>query len=340
MSEKLSVDGFEWVDNISEIDKNFIKNYNEDSNVGYFIKTDIKYLKELHNKHSDLPFLKERMIVNKCKKLVCNLYDKRDYVDHIRSLKQALNHGLEIKKIQKVLKFNQSAWLKSYIDMNTEKRKNAKTDFDKDLYKLMNNAVYGKTMENVRKHRIIKLVSEPNYHTAKWFSENLLAIEMKKTSVKMNKPIYLGLAILSLSKILMCDYWYNEMKPKHENRTRLCYMDTDSSIMHIKTEDFYKDIADDVQKKYDTSNYTVERPLPMGKNKKKMGMMKDELGGKIMRELIELKPKCCSYLTDDGKIDKKAKGTKNCVMKKEIMFNNYVECLKEKKKNIKKTTKI
>ena len=121
MSEKLPVDGFEWLDDISEIDENFIKNYDEDSNVGYFIKAD-RYPKELHNKHSDLPFLPERMKVNKCKKLVCNLYDKKDYFDHIRSLKQALNNGLKIKKIHRVLKFNQSAWLKSYTDMNTEKK--------------------------------------------------------------------------------------------------------------------------------------------------------------------------------------------------------------------------
>ena len=159
---------------------------------------------------------------------------------------------------------------------------------------------------------------------------------MKKTSVKMNKPIYLGLAILSLTKILMYDYWYNEMKPKYENRIRLRHMDTDSFIMHNKTEDFYEDIANDVEKKYDTSNYTVERLLSMGKIKKVVGMMKDELGGKIMKELIGLRPKCYLYLTDDGKIDKKAKGTKKCVMKKEIMFNNYVECLKEKKKILKK----
>ena len=184
--------GFEWVDDISEIDENVLKNYDEDSNVGNFIKSDIKYPRELHNKHSDLPFLPERMNVNKCKKLVCNLYDNdyvdyvKDYVDHIRSLKQALNNGLKIKKIHKVLKFNQRARLKSYIDMNTNLRKNARNDFDKNLYKLMNNAVYGKAMENVRKHNIIKLVnidkkrnklvSEPNYHTTKWFSENVLAI--------------------------------------------------------------------------------------------------------------------------------------------------------------------
>ena len=144
-------------------------------------------------------------------------------------------------------------------------------------------------MENVRKHKIIKLVndnkkrsklaSQPNYHTTKWFSEILLALEMEKTSVYMNKLIYLGLAILSISKTLMYEYWYNEVKIKYGERIRLCYMDTDSFIMYIKTEDFYMDIAKDVERNYDTSNYTVERPLPMGKNKKVLGMMKDELGG-------------------------------------------------------------
>ena len=209
---------------------------------------------------------------------------------------------------------------------------NAKNDFEKDFYKLMKNTVSGKTMENVRKHRIIKLVNndkkrnklvpEPNYHTRKWLSENLLAIEVKKTSVKMNKPIYLRLAILSLSKILMYDYWYNEMKPKYKykDRIRLCCIDTDSFIMHIKTEDFCKDIADDFEKMYDTSNYTVERPLPMGKIKKVIGMMKNVLGGKIMKEFIGLKPKCYSYLTDDGNVDKKSKRNKQMRDRK----RNYV----------------
>ena len=177
MSEKSPVDGFEWIEDTSEIDENFIKNYDEDSDVGYFIKADIQNPKELDNNHSDLPLLPERMKVNKYKKLVCNLYDEKDYDDHIRLIKQALNHGLKIKKIHKVLKFNQRAWLKEYIDLNTEKRMNAENDFDRDFYKLMNNAVYGKTMENVRKHKIIKLVnddtkrnklvSEPYYHTTK-----------------------------------------------------------------------------------------------------------------------------------------------------------------------------
>ena len=143
----------------------------------------------------------------------------------------------------------------------------------------MNNTVFGKTMENVRKHRDIKLVitderrnqllSEPNYHTTKLFSENLLAIEMKKTKVKMNKPVYLGLSVLKISKALMYEFWYDYVKPKYGDNVKICYMDTDSFIMHIKTEDFYKGFANDVEKRFDTSNYEVNRPLPTEQNKKK-----------------------------------------------------------------------
>ena len=164
--------------------------------------------------------------------------------------------------------------------MNTDKRKESKIDFEWDFFKLMNNAVFGKTMENVRKHRDIKLVttdkrrnrlvSEPNYHTTKWFSENLLVIEMKKAKVKMNKPIYLGLSILEISNTLMHEFWYDYLKPKYNDNVKLCYMDTDSFIMRNKREDFYKDIADDVEKRFDTSNYEVNRLLPTGKNKKRL----------------------------------------------------------------------
>ena len=233
---------------MSKFTEEFLENYDQDSDKGYILEVDVKYPKNLHGLHEDLPFLPERMKIGKCKKLVCNLHDKKDYVVHIRSLKQVLNHGLILKKVHRVIQFYQEAWLKPYIDMNTELRKKAKNDFAKDFFKLMNNAVFGKTMENVRKHRDIKLVttdktrkrlvSEPNYHTTKWFSENLLAIEMKKTKVKMNKPIYLGLLILEFSKILMYEFWYGYMKSKYGDNVKLCYMDTDSFIMNIKTEDF------------------------------------------------------------------------------------------------------
>ena len=160
-------------------------------------------------------------------------------------------------------------------------------------------------MENIRKHRDIKLViadkrrnqlaSEPNYHTKKWFSENLLANEMKKTKVKMNKPVYLCFSILEISKRVMYEFWYDYMKPKYGDNVKLCYMDTDSFIMHNKTEDLYKDIPDDVEKGFDISNYEVNIPLPTGKNKKVTGLMKDELGGKIMTEFCALRPKTYPY---------------------------------------------
>ena len=157
--------------------------------------------------------------------------------------------------------------------MNTDLRKQAKNDF----FKLIKNSVFGKTMGNVRKHRDIKLVttdkrrnqlvSEPNYHITKWFSENLLATEMKKTKIKMNKPVYLGLSILEISKTLVYEFCYDYIKPKHVDNMKLCYMDTDSFIMHVKTKDFYEDVAPDIQEKFDASNYEFDRPLPIGKNR-------------------------------------------------------------------------
>ena len=186
------------------------------------------------------------MEIDKCKKLICNLRKKKKYVVHIKSLKQALNHGLKLKKVPRIIEFNQKAWLKPYTDMNIELRKIAKNDFKKDFFKLMNNSVFGKTMEYVRKHRDIKLVttgqkrsklvSEPNYHTMNCILENLSITEMKRTKVKMNKPIYLGLSILEISKLLMYEFWYDYMKPKCDDKVKLCYTDTDSFIMSIETK--------------------------------------------------------------------------------------------------------
>ena len=150
---------------------------------------------------------------------------------------------------------------------------------------------------------------------------------MKKNKVKMNKPIYLGLSILEISKILMYEFWYDHMKLRYNDDVKLCYMDTDSFVMHIKTNDFYKDIASDVENRFDTSNYEVNRPLPTGKNKKIIGLMKDELGGKIITEFATLRPKTYSFLTYNGKEDKKTKGTKKCIIKKMIKFNDYKKCL-------------
>ena len=230
--------------------------------------------------------------------------------------------------------------------MNTKLRTEAKNEIEKDSFKLLNNAVFGKLMENERKHRDIKLVtsdkrrnqlaSESNYQTAKYFLENLITIEMKKTKVKMNKPIYLGMSILDISKILMYEFSYDYIKPKYQRsctqgKAKLCYMD--SFIVHIKTEDFYEDIADDVEKWFDTSNYDEDecklidkRLLPTGKNKKVIGLFKDELGGKIMEEFVALRPKTYAYVMDDDSEKNIAKGTKKCVIKRILKFNDCKKC--------------
>ena len=156
-----------------------------------------------------------------------------------------------------------------------------------------------------------------------YISEDLSIIKMKITKGRMNKPIYLGLPILEICKLLMYEFWYDYVKPKYGDNVKLCYMDTDSFIMNIKTEDFYNDIANDVEKRFDTSNYECDRPLPTGKNKKVIGLMKDGLGGRAIAEFVALRPNIYSYLTDDCKEDKKAKGTKKGVIKRMIKFDDY-----------------
>ena len=227
--------------------------------------------------------------------------------------------------------------MKKYIGFNTDLRAKATNDFEKDFFKLMDNAVFGKTMENVRKHCNIKLVktekkrnklvSEPNYHTMKLIDEDLAIIEMKKVKVKMNEPIYLGLSILELSKITMYEFWYDYVKSKYMDNARLCYMDTDSFVINVKTEDFYKDIAEDVKERFDTSNFSYDRLLPIGMNKKVVGLMKDELGGGIINEFVALRPKAYSYRTDDLVELKMAKGTKKCVIKNMLKFEDHKNCL-------------
>ena len=216
MSQKLPTNGFRWVEDLSQFNEDFIKKYDQDSNMRYFLEVDIDYSKELFNFHKDLPFLPERKKVEKVEKLICSIEDKEKYVIHIRALKQALNHGLKLKKVRRVIQFNQKVWLKTYIDINSKYRKEAKNEFEKDFLTLMNNSVFGKTIENIRNHRDIKLVtsdkrrkqlvSKPNCHSHKQFSEHLMAIEMKKTKVKMTKPIYLGMYMLNITKTLMCEF--------------------------------------------------------------------------------------------------------------------------------------
>ena len=198
----------------------------------------------------------------------------------------------------------------------------------------MNNSVFGKMMKNIRKHKDIKLITnakdylknvmKPNFKSGVLFGENLMGCEMGKVKVIMNKPVYLGQATLDLSKIVMYEFHYDYMLPKYGSNLKLCYMDTDSLVYQIETEDFYEDIAKDVSTRFDTSGYCKDRLLPMGLNKKVIEMMKDELGGAIMTEFIA--PKLYSYRKLNGAEDKKCKGIKKCVVKKTLTFDDYKNC--------------
>ena len=301
MSQPLPTGGFRWVD----VNPNEISELATRTDKGYILEVDVSYPKELHNPHNDLPFMCERMEINGVETMVPNLRDKKNYVIHIQALSQALQHGLILDRIHRVIEFDQSPWLNTYIDFNTQLRMAATNDFEKDFFKLMNNSVFGKTMENIRKHRNIKLVTteekylrtvmKPNFKSGVLFGENLMGCEMGKIKVVVNKPVYPGQAILDLNEIVMYEFHYDYMVPKYGHRLKLCYMDMDSLVYDIKTKDFYADIADDVQTRFDMSGYIPDRPLPVGLNKMVIGLMKDELGDKIMTEFVAVRPKLYSY---------------------------------------------
>ena len=245
MSQPLPTGGFKWVD----VKPNEISELATGTDKGYLLEVDVSYPKELHNPHNDLPFMCERMEINGVEKLVPNLRDKKNYVIHIQALNQVLQHGLRLDRIHRAIEFDQSSWLKTYIDFNTELRTAAANDFEKDFFKLKNNSVFGKTMENIRKHRNIKLVTteekylhtvmKPNFKSGVLFGESLMGCEVGKIKVVMNKPVYLGQVILDLSKIITYEFHYDYMVPKYGlEKLKLCYMDTDSLVYDIKTEDF------------------------------------------------------------------------------------------------------
>ena len=332
----LPTGGFKWV----AVNPNEISELATRTDKGYLLEVDVSYPKELHNQHNDLPFMCQMMEINGVEKLVPNLRDKKNYVIHIQALNQVLQHGLRLDGIHRAIEFDQLPWLKAYIDFNTQLRMAATNDFEKDFFKLMNNSVFGKTMENIRQHRNIGLVTteekylhtvmKPNFESGVLFGENLMGCEMGKIKVVMNKLVHLGQAILDLSKIVIYEFHYDYMVPKYGlEKLKLCYMDTDSLVFDIKTEDFYEDITDDVEARFDTSGYskTDFRLLPIGLNKKVIGLMKDELGGKIMTEFVALRPKLYSYKKLDGLEDKKCKGIKKCIVKKTLTFEDYKACL-------------
>ena len=266
------------------------------------LEVDLDYPQDLHDLHNDYPLAPERLKIENVEKLIPNLSDKKNYVLHHSNLKLYMKLGLKLKKIHRGIKFREEPWMKSYIELNTDLRTKGKNDFEKDFFKLMNNSVFGKTMENIRKRvdvRLVnnqckakKLISKPNIKHWTAFDENLIAVHMKKTKLVFNKPVYCGMAILDISKTLIYDFHYAYILPKYEGKQKLLFTDTDSLCYEIETEDFYTDISGDIEGNFDTSNFAKNHPSKIqGKNKKVPGMMKDEAGGKIIEEFVGLRAK-------------------------------------------------
>ena len=302
------------------------------------LEVDLEYPRGLHDLHNDYPLAPERLKIGGVEKLIPNLWDKKKYIVHHENLKLYLELGLKVKKIHRGIKFREEPWMRSYIELNTSLRTKGKNDFEKDFFKLMNNSVFGKTMENIRNRVDVKLVNnrgaaeklsaKPNFEKATIFDEGLVAIHMKRTKLKFNKPVYCGMAILDLSKSLMYDFHYGYILPKYGKNQKLLFTDTDSLCYEIETKDFYKDISGDVEKGFDTSNFPKDHPSGIqGKNKKVPGMMKDEAGGRIIEEFIGLRAKLYSYKMFEGKEEKKCKGIKKSVVRKDISHEDYKECL-------------
>ena len=353
MSLKLPVHSFKWMTNqeIENIFNNQIVQVWE--NTPCILEVDLIYPEELHDLHNDYPLCPERVECDRgVKKLIPNLRDKNNYVVHYKTLMQYLSLGMKLKKIHRGIKFIEAAFLKPYIDKNVILRTQAKNEFDKDFFKLMNNAVFGKTMENIRnrvniklintEEQLKKLVAKPNYESRKIFNEKLVSVHMKKTSLTMNKPVYLGMCILDLSKTLMFDFHYKYIKPKYGNKAKLLFTDTDSFLYEIETEDFYKDIAGDVQDRFDTSNYPEGHPsgIPTRINKKVLGMFKDEAAGENIKEFVGLRAKLYSYKMEEGEENKKCKGIKKAVVAKSIRHENYKTCLQTGKEQLRRQTII
>ena len=343
MSMKLPTHGFKWM---NKYELNNWENYS------CILEVNLEYPKELHDLHNDYPLASEQIEVNKVEKLIPNLRDKEKYVLHYKNLKQYLDLGLKLTCIHRGIKFEESEWLKPYIDMNTKLRTEGNNDFEKDFFKLMNNSVFGKTMENIRNRVNIKLVNDrekakkltakPNFKHLNIFCEELIAVHMKRTELKFDQPVYLEMCILDLSKTKMYEFHYNYIKKKYGDKAKLLFTDTDSLMYEKKPEDFYKDIRGDVKDRFDTSDYPPNHPsgIPTGCNKKVLGVFTDEAAGRIMEEFVGLRAKLYSYKMFESKESKKCKGIKKSVVNKSITHEDYKNCLFTGKEQLRKMNVI
>lgn len=351
MCEKLPTDGIEWEQNF---DPTIVQTYTKSDAVGYVLECDLEYPKELHDEHNDYPLAPEHMVINGHKKLAPNLHDKEKYILHIDNLQYYLSKGMKLTKIHRVVRFNQSAWLKPYIDKNSKLRQLAKNDFEKDFYKLLNNAFYGKTMENVRDRVNVQFcLNEATFakHTSSPLfanqvnviqSNGLSLVKTHKKTVTLNKPIYIGACILESSKLLMFKFHYDTMKVRYPDSIMM-KTDTDSLCYLIKTNDLYEELKEpDLQKQIEFSNYPKDHPLYNCDRKKIPGLFQDEsVDGKmaIISEYVGLRAKSYSNnlfypSKEEYKCKKKSKGVPSRHIDKRVDFDDYKTCLFEQK-NIK-----
>ena len=355
MSQPLPFSNFKWI-NPEQFTPDIIPLLLDDFHYGYILEVDLEYPRELHDKHNSFPLAPENLKIPKewlsanqqklledttpQSKLCTTLLDKHKYVVHYRALKQYLELGLKLTKVHRVLQFKQTAWMASYIAKNTELRKLAKTDFEKDFFKLMNNSVFGKTMENIRyrinatlvgtddETKLRSLIAKPQFRRTTIFPTcDLAMIEMYNVKHTFNKPIYCGLTVLDVSKTLMYDFFYNHVQQKYPD-VSLIYTDTDSLLLEIATDDLYKDMTSD-RDMYDFSNYPVSHELYSVKNKKVIGKFKDETGGKPIDEVVCLRPKMYSIQIADDVI-KKAKGVTKPVTRR-LTHQQYLQTMFEGK---------
>ena len=336
----------------SNVDIDTVLKTDDDNEEGYILEVDLHVPEKLHDKLKEYPpcpenmnitenmlsdFQKEMAVKNKVKfsskskKLVPHLMDKIKYCIHYRNLKYVVGLGVEIKQVHNIISFKQKKWLKEYIDFNTEKRKEAKNDFEKDFFKLMNNSVFGKTMENV-KNRINLHLTVEEKNAVKWFSKinfktgksfnNLYLIEMFKNEIVYDKPIYVGTSILDLSKLHMLRFHYEVIQANFKNKYQLIYSDTDSFVYNIQHPDIYKWIKNN-SKHFDLSD---DKFIKDDTNKKVLGKFKDELEGMPMKYFTALNPKVYCFECGDASV-RKCKGVSKAVVKKEITNSNFKEVL-------------
>ena len=304
MSQCLPTGGFKWLTD-KEIDKVDLAKYKDDSSTGPILEVDLEYAEELHDQHN-YPLAPEQlevtgdMLSDYCKriqaslsvssvsvkKLIPNLIDKSKYILHYRNLQLYLSLGLKIKTVHRVLRFTQSPWLKQYINFNTDKRTHAKNAFEKDFFKLTNNSVFGKTMWCIRKRvdvrlvtnvkKLLRMTSNLTFVGSKIFNENLVAVHKIKETLVLNRPAYVEMCILGLSKMSMYDFHYKYILTRYPgHKSKLLFTDTDSLIYEIKAEDVYKDFYED-KHMFDNSDYPESSPFHFSDNKKVIGKMKDE----------------------------------------------------------------